>query len=444
MKPPFTARGEPALHANLFGLDRQHAGFGRHHHEAIGRDQIAAGSQAVAIKLRADDAAVGEDHGGGSVPRFHQRRVILVEGLNVVRHRGVVLPCLGNQHGHHMRQAAACQREQLDGVVKHGRITAAGCDNRQKLLDVIAEQRRSEHGLARIHPVHVAAQRVYFAVVADVAIRVRKLPARKRVRRKALVDDADRARQVGMRELLVEGRNLRRQQQALVNDSARRERRNVEKVFLFQVGLADDQLYLLAQNVELALERVLIHALSAANENLLDVRLRVARQTANGVAVDRRVAPTENGQAQLLRGLFDNAFAEHALLRIDGQKDHAHAIFARCGQREAQLGAFALEKSVRNLDQDAGAVARLRIAPASAAMGQIDQDLDALEDDVVRFVALDVGDESDATPVVLILGGIKPLSLGWLQKGVVGLGLRRFPHRRIALSLIRLGADRVR
>ena len=38
------------------------------------------------------------------------------------------------------------------------------------------------------------------------------------------------------------------------------------------------------------------------------------------------------------------------------------------GSVKPSARAFALEKSVRNLDQDAGAVARLRIAAARAAM----------------------------------------------------------------------------
>ena len=73
------------------------------------------------------------------------------------------------------------------------------------------------------------------------------------------------------------------------------------------------------------------------------------------------------------------------------------------GQRETQAGRFALKKSVRNLNQDSRAVARLRIAAACAAMRQIDQDLDALQDDIVRLAALDAGHKTDAASVVLML-----------------------------------------
>ncbi len=97
-------------------------------------------------------------------------------------------------------------------------------------------------------------------------------------------------------------------------------------------------------------------------------------------------------------------------MRIHRKKNHAHAVLAGRGQRETQARRFALKKSVRNLDQDARAVAGLRIAAAGAAMRQIDQDLDALQDDIVRLAALDVRDKADAASVVLVLRAVQSLS----------------------------------
>ena len=64
---------------------------------------------------------------------------------------------------------------------------------------------------------------------------------------------------------------------------------------------------------------------------------------------------------------------------------------------------------MRDLDQDAGAVARLRIAAASAAMRQVDQDLDAFADDFVGLFAVQIDDEAHAAGVVLVLGVVQPL-----------------------------------
>ena len=58
------------------------------------------------------------------------------------------------------------------------------------------------------------------------------------------------------------------------------------------------------------------------------------------------------------------------------------------------------------------------IAAASAAMRQIDEDLDALEDDIVRLVAFDIGDEADAAVIVFILRMIQTLGRWQAQEGV--------------------------
>ena len=98
--------------------------------------------------------------------------------------------------------------------------------------------------------------------------------------------------------------------------------------------------------------------------------------------------------------------------RLYRQKHHAHAVFARRRQRETQLGAFAREELVRDLNQDSSAVARFRIAAAGAAMSQVDQDLQSLDDDVVRLHALNIDHETDATGIVFVSRIVETL-LNW-------------------------------
>jgi hypothetical protein len=57
---------------------------------------------------------------------------------------------------------------------------------------------------------------------------------------------------------------------------------------------------------------------------------------------------------------------------------------------------------MRDLDQDSGAVARLRVASARAAMSQVDEDLQSLFNDVVRLLALNINDKTDATGIVFV------------------------------------------
>jgi hypothetical protein len=56
---------------------------------------------------------------------------------------------------------------------------------------------------------------------------------------------------------------------------------------------------------------------------------------------------------------------------------------------------------VRHLYQHAGAVAAVFFGAAGAAMIEIHEDLQALLQDAMRFAALDVDDEADATSLVL-------------------------------------------
>ncbi len=103
---------------------------------------------------------------------------------------------------------------------------------------------------------------------------------------------------------------------------------------------------------------------------------------------------------------------------FDGQEAHGHAVSAGLGQRDAQLGAFADEEGVGNLDEDAGAVAGLRVATRRAAMGEVDEHLKALADDLVAFFAADVRDQSHAAGIVLIARMIEALRLRWAETAI--------------------------
>ena len=99
-------------------------------------------------------------------------------------------------------------------------------------------------------------------------------------------------------------------------------------------------------------------------------------------------------------------------MRLHGKERHAHTVLAARRQREAQLAAFPHEELVRNLDQDAGAVAGFRIAAACSAVRQVDQKLYALDDDLVGLLTLDIGDEADATRIAFVGGVIETLRRG--------------------------------
>jgi hypothetical protein len=64
------------------------------------------------------------------------------------------------------------------------------------------------------------------------------------------------------------------------------------------------------------------------------------------------------------------------------------------------------------LDEDAGAVASLRITPRRTTVREVDEDLETLANNPVTLVSADAGDESHAASIMLIARMIEPLRIG--------------------------------
>ena len=80
---------------------------------------------------------------------------------------------------------------------------------------------------------------------------------------------------------------------------------------------------------------------------------------------------------------------------IARHEQDADRIVPGLGQGKAEPGRLLGEEPVRDLDQDAGPVARARIGADRAAMLEIAEDRQRILHELVRFAALDVGDEAD-------------------------------------------------
>jgi len=65
---------------------------------------------------------------------------------------------------------------------------------------------------------------------------------------------------------------------------------------------------------------------------------------------------------------------------------------------------------VRDLEQNAGAIARLGIASAGPAVRQVEQYLDSLAYDFVTFAAANIGHEPDPAGIVLLRRMVEALS----------------------------------
>ena len=126
------------------------------------------------------------------------------------------------------------------------------------------------------------------------------------------------------------------------------------------------------------------------------------RYTADGVPVDRSVAPSEHGQSFLLDDAIQYSLALEPRLGLDGEEHHAYAVGTLIGKHKAQFFALTDKERVRDLDGHPGPITRLRIASAGAAMGKVHEDFNTLSDDLMGFLSVQVHHEAD--PACIMFG----------------------------------------
>ena len=386
-------RLQAALAHDVLRRDVEHARLGGEHDPAVAGLEPAAGTQPVAVERRADHPAVGERDRRRAVPCLGQALVEGVEAAQVVGHVGAARVRLGHHHHQRVRQRAAGQHEQLEHVVEHRSVGAAGPDDRQHLVQVVAEQLRCELRLARTHPVDVPAQRVDLAVVRDHAIRVRELPARERVRREAGVHERQRAREARVAEVRVVAPELRRGQHPLVDERARGEARHDEVGAGGELGDAPD-------HVQLALERVgIVRELGRrADEELAHDRREETRMRADVPPVDRHVAPSEQCLALRLDRLLQQLLELEAARGALRQEAHADAVGA--ARRQVQPCDRAQER-VRRLHEDPRAVAGVRVGTCRAPVLEVLERGQRARHGLVRRLRVEPGDERHTARIVL-------------------------------------------
>ena len=402
---------QSSLGEDVLRRDVEHADLRGHDDEVVPGHVVARGAKAVAVEHGADHRAVGEGDGRRAVPRLHERGVVLVERPPLRAHRLVVLPGLGNHHEDRVRQRAPAHDQELEHIVEGRRVREPLAGHREHLGQVLAEDVGPAERFPRAHPVDVAAQRVDLAVVGHEAIRVGQRPRREGVGAEPLVDEGQRRLDVGVGKIGEHALDLVGREHALVDERVRGEARHVHELLLGEVHRVDRVLDALADDVELALEvGVVSHTGAAPDEHLPHDRLHRARGGAQVPIVGGQVAPAQEALAFLDHEGLDQRLHLVALEIVAGQEREAGAVLRRRRQREAERRAHLAQEFVGHLQQDAGAVAGVRLAPAGAPVQEVDQDLERLAHDGVRLSSLDVDDEADAAGVVLVAGIVETLS----------------------------------
>ncbi len=404
-------------HAALLEVDREHragakapavgdvlvghlerAGLRRNGDPPVVGDDPAPGAQAVAVERRAQELAVGEGDRGRAVPRLDQARVVVEEALELGRDAVAVLVSARDHHHHRVGQGVAREAEELEHVVEGERVRGARRDEGEAAAQVVAEELRVQDRLARLHPVDVPLEGVDLAVVGGHAVGVGETPAREGVGGEARVDDRERRLHQRVAKVGVEVRELRRGEHALVDDRARRE--------AGEGDLGGLELERPADQEELALEGVGVRRVgAAADHELADRRHHLAGDAAAVGRVRRDLSRAEGDLAFGADHLLDAVAELQAALRVGGQEAHGHRHLAGAGHvvgLDAELGGARAEELVGELDQDARAVAGVRVRSRGSAVLEQVQGRDAALDHLVDRLAVEARKARDATPIVLV------------------------------------------
>ena len=222
-------------------------------HPTVGRLPPPTGAQTVAIENGPDVATVGERDAGRTVPRFHHRRVELIERPYPRIHRAMVLPRLRHHHHHDVGNAPAAQMQQFEHLVERHRIGGVGIADGEEPLQITGDEIAGQHCFPSAHPVPVALHRVDLSVVRDVAVRVRQRPRREGIGGKATVHDGNCTRTQRVTQLREEQGQLHGGEHALVDDGACGQRRE-EQARALCLDLRGDALRSLTQPVHQSVE----------------------------------------------------------------------------------------------------------------------------------------------------------------------------------------------
>ena len=385
-------------------VDRHRPGLGRADDEAVVADGVAQRAQAVAVERRADDATVGEDDAGRPVPRLDEAGVVAEEVAHLLRQLRVPLPGGGHEHGERVADVAAAVDDEVERVVEHGRVGAGLVEH--GVVELVVG--RPEVALTGAHPVDVALDGVDLPVVAQEPERLCPLPGGRRVRREALVEDAERDLEIGPLQVEVERAELVRRAERLVGDGLEGERGDVGAAR--SLGAA-------AGAVGAPLRLVVGEAGGRRQQKLLDPRHRRPPELAEVVRIDRHHPPAERLEILGPAGLLDVRTR-----RIVAQEHHS------------QPASRFRTHRVRKRQQETGSVTRPAVARDGAPVAHPAQALEQRVEDGAGGPPAAVGNEAD--PAGVALGGrvverwspthnlASPPGCGWLRP-CLRFGFRR-------------------
>ena len=404
-------------------VDPHHAGFRARQQQPVAGDGVAHGAKPVAVHA-GDDPIAGEGADRRRpVPGLHHRIAVAVEVAMGLGHGLAAGPDIGDQQRLHHGQVAPDAHQRLEDIVERRGIRAAGLHDGLHRLHLLAIDGRRHPRLMGLHPVEIALQRVDLAVMGDDAEGLGQMPGGEGVGGIALVIDREIRDEALVQQIGIEGRQLLRQEHALVDDRAAGEGADVE---ILDALLDHRLLDAPADQIEVDLELLLVHAAAVADHDLLDLGPGRIGLLADDVDVHRHLAPAIDRMA-----VGEDLALDHdagALLGAEigaRQEHHADAELAR-PQHRAGAPDMVLEEILRDLHMDARPVAGLAVGIHGTAMPDRLQRRDRRRHHLPARLAVERGDEPDAAGIMLV--GRIVEARGGEMRGVAAIGRRRSPR----------------
>ena len=311
-----------------------------------------------------------------------------------------------------MQDAAAAHGQDLQRVIKASGVGAAWLNDRLEQVDVRTPEIGFQFGFTRVHPVAVAPDRVDFAIVGQHAERMGKGPRWKSVRTVALVEQGDCRLIFGVREVRVEFFQRCGDEEAFVNNRAVRERGNVEILNLVCSGAVLD---LITGQEKSAFVVVIRHSSGSSNQYLLDEWHGGLGLFSQHVIVDRNLTPSKYEQLALFQNLFgDGACACGLILVVRRQEHDAYTEIAWVVEGVPELLHFRRENFIRNLGGNPGPVTGFGIGVESSSVHQTADGEQGCLENGIRAFPTNLGNEPNATGVMLQIGIIESVRIaGW-------------------------------
>jgi hypothetical protein len=202
--------------------------------------------------------------------------------------------------------------------------------------------------------------------------------------------------------------HLRGRQHPLVDDGPPGERGQVDADHVVLDALAERE--------QPPLEVDPRHLVGTGHEDLLEARHGPEGGGPERRGVDGQRTPGAEAETLLRRDPGDGRTATGRIRSLGGEEDDARAV--RAGPRELDVDHGPVEQ-IGDLDQDAGAVARVGLGPRRPPVLHVAEAGQAHLDHLMAPTAVHVHDEGDTTGVVLEAGLIQPTIGGGEGHGVL-------------------------